>query len=116
VSYWKIDKRALARKVVRDAARKGLIEGAEHILEESNRLVPHQTGTLERSGETRIIGDSLTAYISYGGAAAAYAVYQHERTDLSHPNGRQAKFLETAVKERGPAAIEHVRSAIKAVL
>ena len=97
---------------VLQAARTGLLQAAEYILEESNRLVPHDEGTLERSGETSSVGvmaDGLRCVITYD---TTYAVEQHENTTLSHPNGRQAKFLETASNTYGPRAMDYVRQRI----
>jgi len=52
-------------------------------------------GHLKSSARTdlRTIGTSLTAVISFGGLAAAYAEVQHEREDFAHPKGGQAHYL-----------------------
>lgn len=94
-----------------DAGRAGLFDFANHILEEARRLVPHDEGNLEKdSGVSMGAEDGKeVAVVWFGsGAASAYAVRQHEETGWNHPNGRQAKFLETPVKEHDgefPAAI-----------
>ena len=40
--------------------------------------------------------------MGYGGAASAYALVQHERTDYRHPGQGQAKYLEGPAKARAP--------------
>lgn len=92
---------------VRDACGKGLYRFGEKIMSESkDRYVPVDTGTLKRSGRVdrpEISGDNVSVKLSYGGAAQAYALVQHERTDFHHPHG-QAKYLETPVKIHGTQA------------
>ncbi len=75
------------------ATLRGLRLGGELVLDASNRLVPIEEGTLERSGRVTDNGQDTVA-ISYD---TPYAVRQHEDMNLRHPNGRQAKFLETAL-------------------
>ena len=53
-------------------------------------------GTLRASGTVHPPvrkGKDITVTLSYGGAASAYAVPQHERLDFHHVNG-EAKYLE----------------------
>lgn len=75
-------------------AARGLQLALEHILAESNKMVPLEEGTLMRSGQISMDEGSLTGSVSYG---TPYAVRQHEELGWRHPNGRQAKYLETAV-------------------
>lgn len=74
---------------------KGLRQGGEAVLERSNRYVPLEEGTLERSGRVTDNGVDEVA-ISYD---TRYAVRQHEDLTLRHPNGRSAKYLERALAE-----------------
>lgn len=66
----------------------------EHILAESNKLVPLEEGTLQRSGQIAMDPNNLVGTISYD---SPYAVRQHEELTWRHAPGRQAKYLETAV-------------------
>lgn len=75
-------------------AERGLQLALEHILAESNKLVPLEEGTLERSGTVSMDTGNLTGAVSYN---TPYALRQHEEMGWQHPNGRQAKYLETAV-------------------
>jgi hypothetical protein len=77
---------------LREAMAKGITKGAEHLLGEANALVPHQEGTLERSGTaTPADPDGLTATVTFD---TPYAVTQHEDMTAQHDEGRQAKYLE----------------------
>jgi len=92
---------------VRDAAARGLYLFGERIMARSKEYyVPVKTGTLRRSGQVGRpdrMGDSVSVKLSYGGAASAYALVQHERTDYHHPHG-QAKYLEAPLKLHGNQA------------
>jgi len=93
-----IDLAALVDRV-RDAAGDGLADGAEHVLSVSNKHVPIEEATLERSGKTSVDRAAGRAAISYD---TEYAVVQHEDPTLRHDAGRTAKFLENALNsERG---------------
>ena len=80
-------------------AARGLMLGAEHVLEEANRLVPIEEGTLLRSGTASVDESALRAAVSYD---TLYAARQHEDMTYRHDAGRQAKFLEQPLSsERG---------------
>lgn len=78
----------------RSRAARGLQLALEHVLAESNKIVPLEEGTLQRSGTTSIDEGNLTGTVSYN---TPYAVRQHEELTWRHAPGRQAKYLETAV-------------------
>jgi hypothetical protein len=73
---------------------------AERVLTASQQLVPLLEGTLEQSGTVskKATEGDLFAELSYG---TPYGRYQHERTDLRHPNGRQAKYLSDPLRSVG---------------
>ncbi len=81
-----------ARKKV--GAARGLKLGAEYVLEEANRLVPLDEGTLFESGTTDVDEGALKASVSYD---TVYACRQHEEMTWGHAPGRQAKYLEAPV-------------------
>lgn len=97
---------------VRKAAADGLSDGAEHILEEANRTVPHDEGTLERSGVTDVDRQALQASVSYN---TPYARRQHEG-HYRHPNGRRRKWLELTLQERGKAVRDYIAKKIEKAL
>lgn len=78
----------------RDAARQGLLLAVEHLLGVSNARVPIEEGVLERSGVASVHDSQLVGAVSYD---TRYAVRQHEDLSLSHDEGRQAKYLESAM-------------------
>lgn len=76
----------------RRLAEEGLQRALEHTLGVSNRHVPLEEGTLERSG--RVVRDGLNGAISYD---TVYARRQHEELTWKHLPGRTAKYLENAM-------------------
>jgi hypothetical protein len=77
--------------------------GLKPIFEESQRLVPVDTGKLKVSGfvETRKTSTGAVAAIGYGRfGKPGYAAFVHERLDIAHRAPTQAKFLEVAVVTR----------------
>lgn len=87
---------------------------AEALLEDANRTVPIEEGTLGRSGRV-----SLSSY--HGTEAAVsydtpYAVRQHEDTRLRHDPGRRAKWLELSLEERGSDLLELIGNEIEGAL
>ncbi|MUL39631.1 hypothetical protein FZ103_00285 [Streptomonospora sp. PA3] len=80
---------APAQRAGREGAEVGLGKGLEYLLGESDRLVPLEEGTLQRSGTTD--QDGLSGTVSYD---TVYAARQHEELTWRHDPGRQAKYLE----------------------
>ncbi|WP_394434510.1 minor capsid protein [Streptomyces sp. SGAir0957] len=91
---------APAERAIRQAAAHGLQLAAEHVLTESQDVVPLDEGELQRSGTATVDEGDLTAAVSYD---TRYAVRQHEELDFQHAPGRQAKYLEQPLNaNRGP--------------
>lgn len=82
-------------------AQKGLRDTAEDILGESQKLVPVDTGTLQKSGTVQYNEDKTIATISY---STPYALKQHEDLSLKHNTSKnenaQAKYLERPFNEK----------------
>ncbi len=91
----KVNAEALSAETRRAAAR-GLRHATEHVLSVSDQRVPHDEGTLERSGAASVDESGLRGAVSYD---TEYAVAQHENLNYSHKSGRTAKFLELALRE-----------------
>lgn len=72
----------------------------EHVLDVSNRHVPHELGDLERSG--RVTPPEAGEVVVY--YDTPYAVVQHEDLTLQHDAGRTAKYLENAMNGEAAAA------------
>ena len=77
---------------------------AERIMGKSKRLVPVDTGALRASGHVqlpKISGKKVRVVLGYGGAAAPYAVFVHERP-ARHNAPTQWKYLETPLNAAIP--------------
>ncbi len=86
------------------ALGRALYEESQVILGESKKQCPVDTGTLRSTGhvtDPEYARSSVDVQIGYGGPAAPYAIYVHERLDVRHKVGK-AKFLEDPVKEALP--------------
>lgn len=98
---------------VRRATVEGLSDAAEFILEEANRDVPHDEGTLMRSGTTSVDESKVEAAVSYD---TPYAVRLHEHPEYRFQKGRKGKWLEDTFKERGRAAQDYIADKIRNAL
>lgn len=73
-----------------------LFDEATVVLNESKKQVPYEFGTLMNSGRVErpeVSGAEMSVDITYGGAAAGYALYVHE-IPKNYNHGRKHKFLE----------------------
>ena len=103
--------KATARMEVAGAG--ALIEGAEHLLRQANRGVPHDEGTLELSGAIGpdtvpgVIGAGMRTAVSYD---TKYAARLHESApgEFNFQRGRRRKWLEHAMIEERRSIREHV--------
>lgn len=92
---------AQVEAMIKSGSVEGLTNACEYVLGESNAHVPLETGDLERSGTVTIDPGEQVGHISYSGPCS---VVQHERLDFKHDSGRNAKFLENALKNRAQIA------------
>ena len=81
----------LVLQIAKAAAMSALRDGAEAILTESHTEIPHDSGTMQRSGTVTEAPSENAVYISFN---TPYAVKQHEDLTLRHSAGRKAKYLE----------------------
>lgn len=98
-----------------DAAA-GVRDGMEHLLAETSKVVPLGEGPLQDSGRAavKVMDGRIVGAVGYGsGAAAAYAIPQHERTDYRHDNGRQAKYLEQPLVANAATILSLVKRRIR---
>ena len=87
----------------KDLAR-ALFQEGEQIMGKSKRLVPVDTDALRTSGHVQlpvIRGKKVTVVLGYGGAAAPYAVFVHEKQARHNPP-TQWKYLEQPLNEAIP--------------
>ena len=100
---------------IQDASRRGVTLAAEHVLGESRRVVPHDTGTLERSG--RVVSEGTGAQSRAGVTYdTTYAVIQHEATHYRHQKGRRAKYLEGPMNASRGVVREIIARALRGAL
>ena len=104
-----------AKKAFRAGADRGVALAAEHVLGESRKIVPHETGVLERSGRatTETRGAQVTGAVSFD---TPYAVRQHENTHYRHKKGRRAKYLETPLNSNKSKIQQIVAAALRGEL
>lgn len=80
-----------------------LLEEAPRIEETAKIRTPEKTGKLKESVKVRVSRDKrrpgLFAQASARNRGYDYALIQHENLSYNHPNGGQAKFLESAFVE-----------------
>ncbi len=102
---------------VEQAAVRGLGDGSEHLLTESNKTVPIQEGALMRGGMTDVDETALEASVSYGNnESAPYAVTQHEDTTLRHDEGRRAKWLEKTLNEQRTRIQQYIEDQLRTAM
>lgn len=115
--------RHLARVGV--GAGAGLYQAGRRILKRSDQLIPIDTGTARSSGRVmlpEVHGDEIRVVVGYGygnrrnpktgESAIGYVIPLHERVEVRHGNGRQAKFLEKAALEEIPTLAADVAVSI----
>ena len=102
-----IDLEGLLGKLAAECAD-ALHLATEHVLSEANKQVPHDEGTLERSG--RASNDGKRGAVSYD---TPYAVRQHEDMSLHHDGKGQAKWLEVTMAQEKQAIAQIVATAVR---
>lgn len=109
----------LAKEALTEGVAAGMYAVGENIRGNSMERAPVDKGVLRSSHyvtKPEIHGDTIGVVIGCGGGPAEpYAIIQHERLDLKHPEG-EAKFLEKAAKEESADAIEVIGNQARAYL
>lgn len=97
---------------IRKGAERGVKLAVEHLLTEANKHVPHDEGTLERSGETgtQATGEKVRGSVSYD---TPYAVRQHEDMTLHHDGKGQSKWLENTMASEADTVRAIIGTAIR---
>ncbi|WP_439593892.1 hypothetical protein [Microbacterium sp.] len=96
---------SIYEKAAQDANR----EIGRVVLKRARELSPTESGASDKSGFTAT--DDLTTQVGF---TSLVSKIQHENLDYQHPNGGQAKFLETAAAEVDVASIQarHLKGAL----
>ncbi|MFC8945911.1 minor capsid protein [Streptomyces rochei] len=92
----------------RRLASQGLRRGLQHVLAESQKIVPLDEGTLERSGKVDV--DGLEGSVSYD---TVYARRQHEELTWRHLPGRSAKYLERPMNSERPVVLRMMQVSLR---
>ena len=100
------------------ATARALYSEANKVFIDSQAQVPIDTGALRASGivtKPYIVGSTATVQISYGGAAAPYAVIVHEDLEANHLVGK-AKDLEDPLSQAIPNITKNVANSVEQLL
>jgi hypothetical protein len=109
VSRWQGDE---AIKKAKSGAGRGLEKAAEHVLSESQKIVPFTKGRLHDSGASGLLHDGRAGVTyTYRGAVDA-----HERMEITPANGRQRKYLERAANDSKSAVAKLIAAEIERTL
>lgn len=102
-------------KEVRAATKKAMADATEYILQEANKIVPHDEGTLERSGSVDVEETSkgVSGSVFYD---TPYAARLHEHPEYNFQNGREGKYLEKTINNEGDVIKDYLKDAYAKVL
>jgi len=89
----------------------GLKRAGLFLQRESQKVVPVEFGILKNSAGTRSEGSGLSTVVTVF-YTASYAVYVHERTELRHAQGKQAKFLEGPAREKRDELLKKISQGV----
>jgi len=88
------------RDRIQQAVAAGVYQAANAVMTNAKQRAPLDTGVLRASGYVTLpqVGPRPRCEVGFGGAASAYALIQHERTEYHHEVG-EAKYLEKAFND-----------------
>lgn len=95
---------------IREATADALSDVTEFLLEEANRTVPIEEGTLARSGVATVDRQNLRGVVSYD---TPYAVAQHEHEEYQHDPGRRARWLMLTFREQSARVLGYLADGVK---
>ena len=95
---------------VRAVAIEALNDACEFLRDEANKKVPHDTGTLESTGDFQVDPTSGDAVVFYD---TPYAVRLHEHPEYHFQRGRQGKWLELALYDNSDKIMQYIQNAIR---
>lgn len=115
----KLESLAGKSKQINTLLARSMHSEAETVLNESKKIVPVDLGTLKNSGavqKPKVTKKSVEVDITYGGAAAPYALIVHEDPDARHAPGKTFKYLERPFLARADTFARNVKIAFAAWL
>jgi len=95
--------------------KKGINEVMQEVFDESQELVPVDTGALRDSGifiTAQESVDGITASVSYGDEIVDYAMEVHEDLETFHEPPGQAKFLEIPMTNHQDELLQAIKRRI----
>ncbi len=104
-----------ALAAIENVTPQAMIYGAQPMFDESQILVPMDTGALRASGFLRVAdGNKQRVELGYAkGGLPPYGALVHERMDTFHAPPTQAKFLEEGVKRHTGQFLNRVAKFMK---
>ncbi len=84
---------------------------AEEVFPRTQELCPRDSGALVATGKVTDPDKDGLVMITYGDPGdktGIYAIVQHERLDLNHPNGGVAKYVEIPLNEAAPTLVGRI--------
>ena len=105
---------------INDMVRSTVEEVVQKVFDESQLLVPVNTGALRASGEivneqASMDGTFTSSYVSYG-EGLTYAVRVHEDLDMYHNAPTRAKYLEIPLIQNRKVLENLIRQRLKVIL
>tara|TARA_Y100000004_G_C8941064_1_gene424231 strand:- start:535 stop:897 length:363 start_codon:yes stop_codon:yes gene_type:complete len=101
------------RKKINSNSRKGMVKGLEFIKQESVKVVPKDTGLLEKSAGIKFNKNQASG--KHEGVVfydTPYAIRQHEELNFRHAEGRIAKYLELPFQQNQMKALQIIQREI----
>jgi hypothetical protein len=105
-----------AEKRILKASKEGLADALEFILQESNKKVPLDEGTLLRSGNVDINEDLKKNYEGSVYYDTKYVIRLHEHPEYRFQNRRMGKWLEITVNTVKSKIIIYLQNKMKNAL
>lgn len=98
------------KKEVAKQAGQALFKGSTHILNEANRIAPHDEGILTQTAGVEVDEKKLVAHIFY---TQKYAPRLHENPQFNFGKGREGKWLEKTMLNQHEKVLKFMADEIK---
>lgn len=92
-----------------------MVQAGLLIQAESQKQTPVDTGALRGNHDTikKVSGTRSKSIEVHVVVTQSYAIYVHERLDLRHAPGTNAKFLENALRTQRPLVMKLIKQALQ---
>lgn len=99
--------------IIRTATREAMTDALEFLKDEANKIVPHDEGILQASGDYSIDSDGAKGTVYYD---TPYAIRLHEHPEYNFQKGRRGKWLEITMANKGEKARRYMAIKIRRAL